>query len=185
MNALFDMTQPAVIRQEGWVDDSEFTRALIESWTRQYAEYLGDKDAEELVRSLTESKQLFDHDDSLTLLSTIGDKKVGIGALRQIGQAGGITLITMLEVLDTYQGQGIGRQLLEALATRKIPASPSLLVAHVSIHRPYVKQFYLACGFTALKREFVDHGGYHLEFDVLARQLSRMNLSAAQLPSAQ
>ena len=105
--------------------------------------------------------------------------------MRQIGQAGGITLITMLEVLDTYQGQGIGGQLLEALATRKINASPSPLVAHVSIHRPCVKQFYLACGFIALKREFVDHGGHCLEFDVLARQSSRMHLSAAQLPSAQ
>lgn len=184
-SSVFKMTQPSVIRQGEWVGDSEFTRVLIESWTRQYAEYLGDKDAEELVRTLTESKQLFDHDDSLTLLSTIGDEKVGIGALRQIGQAGGITLITMLEVLDTYQGQGIGGQLLEALATRKINASPSPLVAHVSIHRPCVKQFYLACGFIALKREFVDHGGHCLEFDVLARQSSRMHLSAAQLPSAQ
>jgi len=99
-SSVFEVTQPSVIRQAQWVDDSEFTQALIESWTRQYAEYLGEKDAKKLVRSLTESKQLFDHDDSLTLLSTRGDEKIGIGALRQLGQAGGVTLITMLEVLD-------------------------------------------------------------------------------------
>ena len=166
---IFKITQPSVICQGEWVDDTDFTQALIESWTRQYAEYLGDTHAENLVRSLMESGRLLDHDDSLTLISAIGDEKVGIGALRRFGQTGEVTLITMLEVLDAYQGQGIGRQLLEALATHITPASPSRLVAHVSIHRPDVKQFYLVCGFTALKREIVDHCGYRLEFDVMAR----------------
>lgn len=166
--AVFATTQPSVLSQGTWVDDTEFTGALIKSWTSQYADYLGDKDAEKLVRSLTKSKQLFDHDDSLTLLSTIGDEKVGIGALRRLGKAGEVSLISMLEVRDGYQGQGIGRQLLEALATCKTASASSPLVAHVSIHRPSVKQFYLGCGFTALRREFVDHYGYRLEFDVLA-----------------
>lgn len=167
--SVFETTCPSVIGQGEWVNDLDFTQVLIESWTRQYAEYVGQSDAEKIIDSLTESDQLLDHDDNLTLLSTIGDKKVGVGALRRLGQAGEVTLITMLEVLDAYQGRGIGRQLLEGLATHKTPARPSPLVAHVSIHRPYVKQFYLECGFVALKREIVDHCGFRLEFDVLAR----------------
>ena len=167
--AIFKATQPSVLSQGEWVDDADFTQALIRSWTSQYADYLGQEKAGQLVRTLIENNELLDHDKSLTLLSTIEGEKVGIGALRQLGRAGELTLVTMLEVLEEHRGKGIGRQLLEALSTRKTSSLPTPLVAHVSIHRPSVKQFYVDSGFTEFKREFVDHYGYSLEFDVLVR----------------
>lgn len=144
-----------------WPDDAGFLGSLRESWTRQYADYLGEATARELVDQLHSSGDLYRHQEQFVLLASLDDTLVGIAAIRSLGK---MSLLTMLEVLEPYRQQGIGRQLVEALLDHA-----ERLLVHVSIHRPDARAFYDRLGFQALERTVVDHYGHALEFDVMVK----------------
>ncbi len=153
---------PAVLQHAEWTNNEEFVAALCASWQAQYADYIGEPEALTLVGRLLHSGEILAHEPTSTLVAVFDEQHAGIASIRQLD---GISLITVLEVLDEYRGQGIGRQLIEALATVNTP-----LLAHVSIHRPKVKTFYESLGFQALQRSTVDHYEHALLFDVMVRR---------------
>ena len=158
---VFEPINPSTLVQRDWLNDEPFVALLQESWTQQYAEYIGSQAARTLVNTLIDSGEILAHDPSLTLLATNNQKNVGIAALRRLS---GLSLITMLEVVPACQGKGIGHQLMAALET-----ASDRLMAHVSIHRPAVAHFYASQGFHRLQRTRLDHYGHELEFDVMAK----------------
>lgn len=159
---VFLQTEPAVLSQGPWHDDQAFLSNLIPSWQSQYADYLGAERARRLVARLLQSGDIFSHDPQGTLIAFRGDEKVGVAALRELP---GLSLITLLEVVPSYQGQGIARQLIQALATSEDP-----LMTHVSIHRPGLREFYELMGFSLIQRGPVNHYGHQLLVDVMLRQ---------------
>ena len=159
--SVFKQTEPAVMVQVEWLADEKFVKLLRASWVSQYADYLGVETAESLVEQLTASREIYEHYAPLTLQATVEGEMVGIAALRPLE---GISLVTMLEVLPANQGQGIGQQLIKAL-----DATSEKLLTHVSIHRPAVAAFYSSLGFHLLERTTLDHYGYQLKFDVMAK----------------
>lgn len=160
-DCVFNQTQPAVVVQQDWIVNQDFVEVLHASWIAQYADYLGTDTAEALVKQLITNGEIYQHQPSLTIQATVEGQMVGIAALRPLQ---GISLVTMLEVIPAHQGQGIGRQLINALST----ASDKLL-AHVSVHRPAVAAFYTSLGFHQLQRVTLNHYGHDLEFDVMAK----------------
>jgi len=156
-----------------WPDDAALVAELRASWVQQYADYLGRPEAQRLVASLERSGDVFRHDPSATFVAWAGGRRVGVAASRCLG---GLSLITLLEVVPTHRGRGIGTRLLRALQ-----GDGAALMAHVSIHRPAVRALYLAAGFAPLRRTVVEHRGHELPFDVLARagdvggDVSRLN----------
>lgn len=161
---VFEQNNPADLRQTSWRDDHLFLKRLHRSWQQQYAEYLGEEPAASLLGQLIADGSLYAHDPALTLQAMIDEQRVGIASMRVLSKERGLALITMLEVQEQFQGHGIGRQLVNALASASVH-----LMAHVSIHRPQVKTFYQRLGFKCLERAIVDHYGHALEFDVVAR----------------
>ena len=127
----------------------------------QYAEYLGQAAAKLLVERLVLNGELYPSAEQPLLVAHCGGKMVGIACLRPLQK---LSLITMLEVLESSRHQGVGQALMVALEQRS-----ERLLAHVSIHRPRVKAFYLGLGFTVLERSEVDHYGHLLQFDVMAK----------------
>lgn len=161
--SVFEFTKPAQIRQGGqWRSDDTFLEYLQDSWQRQYADYIGHKEAERYVQQLRREERLFSHHDPLTIHAWAEDRIVAISALRPLA---GIHLITMLEVHPDYQGIGIGTQLVRAHCS----VSKNIM-AHVSIHQPRATAFYLKSGFHRLHRSTEMHDQHELEFDVLARR---------------
>lgn len=164
----FNVAGPAELSQGSWLHDEGFVAALVDSWTAQYADYIGLDKAMELVERLRlernddEPGELFSHYPPGTVLAKVDGQLVGIAALRALD---GVSLVTMLEVVDSHRGLGIGKQLIMALAQQDQP-----LLAHVSVHRAEVARFYEGMGFKALERTRVDHYGYALEFDVMVRR---------------
>lgn len=152
---------PAELTQQDWQNDSRFVAALYESWQAQYADYLGEAEASLLMERLQASGDLLQHYEPATVVAKIGTELVGLASLRPLK---GLSLITMLEVIETARGKGVGRQLVEALGENS-----DRLLAHVSIHRPEAMAFYVTLGFQQLERTIVDHYGHDLEFDVVAR----------------
>ena len=169
--SVFERRSPAHLQQCHWADDSTFTDRLIASWRAQYADYLGRDRADALVDALLVRGDLFDHDPALTLVAaTPGEgesaeqgvsERIGIGALRP---AGDHCLITLLEVVDSCRGGGIGRQLVDAFIACSVP-----LIVHVSVHRPGIRHFYHGLGFQLHDRMPIDHYGHDLPFDVMFR----------------
>ncbi len=144
-----------------WPDDECFRQALEMSWVDQYAQYLGKAVAESLVERLLASGELYPPAEQPLVVARNRGRPVGVACLRPLQ---GLSLITTLEVLETSQRQGVGRALVAALEERA-----EHLLAHVSIHRPYIRTFYQGLGFTLLERGRVDHYGHLLEFDVLVK----------------
>jgi len=159
---VFSASKPAQLHQGNWTDDSHFVKALTSSWQFQYAQYIGDVAAARYAARLIKQGRMYAHFEPLTLLACIDGQNVGIAALRALD---GVHLVTMLEVLEEYRGKAIGAQLLQALCTIRGP-----VMAHVSIHQPRVKAFYVSQGFHVLQRETVQHDEYLLEFDVVAKR---------------
>ena len=159
---VFSAAAPAVLQHVDWVSNEEFVAALCASWQAQYAEYIGEREAVRLVDRLVHSGEILAHEPACTLVAVFDNQAAGIASIRQLN---GISLITVLEVLEDYRGQGIGRQLVEAVSTVNTP-----LLAHVSIHRPEVRAFYESLGFQTLQRSTVDHYEHTLLFDVMVRQ---------------
>ena len=155
-----------------WRHEETFVASLRASWEQQYADYLGEAAARALVRSLTRSGALYRHHGPSTVIASLDGRPVGVAATRALGP---LSLITMLEVVPAHRGRGIGSRLLRALGERTggraARTGTSALVAHVSVHRPRVRALYVAAGFAPLERTVVDHGGYPLEFDVVAKAL--------------
>lgn len=160
-HSVFLATNPATLHQKEWGGDAVFVTALRASWQLQYAEYIGEKEAQVLVSQLYDTGDILIHEPANTLVAVSDGENAGIASVRPLP---GLLLITMLEVLEGYRGLGIGKQLVSALATLNEP-----LLAHASIHRPDVKAFYQSQGFRALRQSRVDHYGYALMFDVMAR----------------
>jgi GNAT superfamily N-acetyltransferase len=156
-----DEVGPAVVSWHGWPEDPVFLCALRQSWTAQYADYLGDLQAAALVDQLIDDDLLYPQQNQTVCLANMDGRTVGLAGSRALS---GIHLVTMLEVLESHRSLGVGRQLLDCL--RK---PPDRQLAHVSIHRPGVRSFYERLGFIALERCVVDHYGHALEFDVLVR----------------
>lgn len=150
------------IRSSVWPCDASFLEALHASWAGQYADYIGESSAVALVNSLLESGELYPDKEQVIQLATIDSEPVGIAASRALK---GLSLITMLEVLEAYRHRGVGRRLLAGLQAR----TQQRLLAHVSIHRPGVLRFYESQGFCKLPRTRVDHYGHELEFDVVVK----------------
>ena len=144
-----------------WTQDADLTSLLRESWRSQYAEYLGADKAIDLVEHLHKTGKVYEHDVAGTLVVGHDGRPVGVAAIRKLPE---ISLVTLYEVIPDYQGKGVGHQLLEALCTVSGP-----LVAHVSIHRPWLVAVYERHGFHALGTERVDHFGHHLPFQIVAR----------------
>lgn len=149
------------VSETAWPEDEGFLQALYKSWIQQYADYLGQAVAASLVERLLASGRLFPPAEQPLIVAHCGEELVGIACLRPLQ---GLSLITMLEVLEPCQQQGVGRALIAALEKRS-----DRLLAHVSIHRPLVRTFYQRLGFTILARSVVDHYGHPLEFDVLVK----------------
>ena len=150
---------PVTVSDATWPDDDVFRQALQVSWVDQYAQYLGQAVAESLVQHLLASGELYPTGEQPLVVARSADRLVGVACLRPLQ---GLSLITTLEVLETSQRSGVGSALIAALEQRS-----ERLLAHVSIHRPYVRTFYQGLGFTVLERSTVDHYGHLLEFDVL------------------
>ena len=161
-SCVFENKTPATLKRGPWKDDTSFVSALKHSWQTQYADYLGDATASAYIQILDERGDLESHHEELTIHAHIDDQMVGIAALQPLT---GLHIITMLEVLEAYRGKGIGAQLVQALCTVQTP-----VMAHVSIHQPRVKAFYIRQGFHVLQRETVQHDEYPLEFDVVAKR---------------
>lgn len=153
--------QPYPFIDTDWTKDAELTSLLRESWRSQYAEYLGVDRAIDLVEQLHQTGKVYEHDVAGTLVAGHNDKPVGVAAIRKLPE---ISLVTLYEVIPDYRGKGVGRQLLEALCTVSGP-----LVAHVSIHRPWLRAVYEQHGFHCLGTERVDHFGHDLPFQIVAR----------------
>ncbi|MBX2880486.1 MAG: GNAT family N-acetyltransferase [Granulosicoccus sp.] len=162
---VFTQTKPSRLTRGEWTHDRAFVDALCDSWLQQYEEYLGETQAKQLISKLTDNGDLYEHDPNLTLLAWRSNRRVGICSLRMLGGEHKLGLITQFEVLQCARRLGIGAQLLNAF--EGISAN---LMAHVSIHRPAVKAFYLNQGFHLLQRTSVEHYGYALEFDVVAKR---------------
>ncbi|MFK7891343.1 MAG: GNAT family N-acetyltransferase [Granulosicoccus sp.] len=162
---VFDRAFPAKLVQRDWTSDKRLLHDLQASWRAQYAEYLGQDEADSLVDRLLACGSLYAHDTRYTLQATIDDRCAGICSLRPMTDSGELGLITLLEVSENYRHRGVGRQLVRALET----VSDSVM-AHVSIHRPDVKKFYESLGFHCLERTHIDHYGHQLAFDVVARR---------------
>lgn len=159
---VFAQTIPAQLRQGDWMKEAAFLETLYHSWVDQYADYMGEPQARLHVDELRQQGRLYDHHDPLTVHAWIDEQIVGVTALRTLQ---GIDLITMLEVHPDYRRRAIGSQLLEALC-----CASDTLMAHVSVHKPRVLEFYQRHGFHVLEKETVQHGIHALEFDVVARR---------------
>lgn len=160
-SSLFTRSTALHFRQGAWLDQTDFVKALERSWIAQYREYLDNETAHRLVQQMINDGSIYEHDEQATIQAWSANTIVGIAALRKLD---GMALITMLEVHEDCQGQGIGTALLKALET-----ASSRLLAHVSIHRPYLKPFYSRCGYTELQPAVVDHHGHQLTFDIMVR----------------
>ncbi|NND91019.1 MAG: GNAT family N-acetyltransferase [Granulosicoccus sp.] len=134
---------------------------LRDSWSSQYADYLGWERASSLVDRLFASNELKQLDEPSLIVATLGHKPIGIAASRLTK---GLSMITMLEVMEPYRNLGVARQMLRALEVRE-----QRQLAYVSIHRPAVRTFYERSGFQALNRTVVNHYGHALEFDVFIK----------------
>lgn len=145
-----------------WPTDTVFLEALHDSWISQYADYIGESRARLLVRQLLDAGELYPNDEQGVQLAVMDTEPVGVAASRSLQ---GLTLITLLEVLEGYQHRGVGGLLLAGLEER----TEQRLLAHVSIHRPLVVGFYEKQGFRKLSRTRVDHYGHDLEFDVMVK----------------
>ena len=156
---LFAGTGSVQFKQGDWANQTAFRAELQQSWLEQYSEYLGTEAASSLLHGLIEGGSLFDHDERTTLQAWMGDEIVGVASVRQLD---GLSLLTLMEVKMSHRRQGIGSALLKAL-----DAVCSLLVVHVSIHRPHLKLFYARSGFRELQPAIVDHSGHLLTFDVM------------------
>lgn len=156
-----DTKNPAQITQRDWVQDEPFVSVLRTSWHSQYADYIGSKAADSLLRKIHASGEIYDHDTNGTLLATLNGQLVGVAAVREIQK---LFLITLLEVVPEHQGKGIASQLLNAICT-----VPKPLLVHVSIHRPWLKMLYAKQGFKMLAPEEIEHFGHSLVFDVMVR----------------
>lgn len=152
---------PVTVSDDTWPDDPSFRQALQMSWVDQYAQYLGQPVAESLVARLLATGELYPAAEQPLVVARSAGRLVGVASLRPLQ---GLSLITTLEVLETSQRRGVGKALIEALEERS-----QRLLAHVSIHRPYVRTFYMGLGFALLERSTVDHYGHMLEFDVLVK----------------
>ncbi|ASJ72601.1 GNAT family N-acetyltransferase [Granulosicoccus antarcticus] len=155
------LTGSLSVSQIVWPEDKDVLQGLHASWIEQYAEYLGPDTAELLVGRLLDSGKLYPEKEVPVLGAYKGETLVGVASLRSLQ---GLSLITMLEVMQPFRHQGVGRALVSALDKRA-----ERLLAHVSIHRPAVRIFYQQLGFKLLERMQVDHDGHLLEFDVLAK----------------
>lgn len=144
-----------------WTQDALFLSKLRKSWHDQYAEYLGADAATNLLEQLHRTGKIYEHDVPGTLIASDKGTPVGIAAIRRLPE---ISLITLYEVIPDYRGKGVGQQLLEAVCTVSGP-----LVAHVSIHRPWLISIYERHGFKSLGTEPVDHFGHELIFQVVAK----------------
>ena len=160
-DGMFARCLPAAACHARWQDDEAFVAELRRSWRQQYADYLGMPEARRLVASLERSGDVFRHDPSATFIAWVRGRRVGVAASRGLE---GLSLITLLEVVPAYRGQGIGSRLLHALQR-----DAGALMAHVSVHRPGVRGLYLSQGFFRLQRTTVEHRGHMLPFDVVAR----------------
>ena len=158
---VFLQNSPAQLRQGDWMSDKRFLDALRTSWLNQYADYIGQTKASDYIQLLDSEGRLFSHYEPLTIHAWVGNKIVGVSALRPLGE---LSLITMLEIVPEFRGKGIGGQLVSALST-----ASDKLMAHVSIHQPRAIQFYSGHGFHVLQRTQVQHGQHMLEFDVVAK----------------
>lgn len=159
--SVLNVPGPSVLSHSDWLKDPDFLAELCASWHQQYAEYIGQDAAKELIQYLRSSGEIFAHEPEGTLTATMDDQYVGVAAVRALQ---GVSMISLLEVRDKYRCCGIGQQLINALTTVGEP-----LFAHVSIHRPHVKAFYSNRGFLHLDRNPVDHYGHALIFDIMAR----------------
>lgn len=162
---VFHQTSPARLVQRDWTSDDLLLHDLHVSWRAQYAEYLGQVEAERLVDRQLASGSLYAHDARYTLQAVIDNSCAGICSLRPLTECGELGLITLLEVREDYRHRGVGRQLVRALETVS-----DCVMAHVSIHRPDVKKFYENLGYHCLERTSVDHHGHQLLFDVVAHR---------------
>ncbi len=152
---------PAILVDVEWSKNQAFLELLQQSWLSQYSDYMGEKSAASLLAHLHETGKIYDHDAAGTLVASIDDQLVGVAAIRYIQD---VSLVTLFEVIPTFHGKGIGHQLLSALCTIEVP-----LVAHVSIHRPWLKKFYEKHEFVEIGAEKVDHFGHALTFDVMVK----------------
>ena len=156
------ITVPVIVSDASWPVDETFLQSLQTSWVDQYAEYLGQSVAASLVERLLVSGQLYPPPvEQPLVIARSGEELVGIACLRPLHK---LSLITMLEVLESYQQKGVGKALIKALEQHS-----ERLLAHVSIHRPPVRAFYQRLGFNLLERGEVDHYGHLLEFDVMVK----------------
>ena len=155
------ITTPITVTEASWPEDETFLRALQASWVAQYSDYLGQAAAVSLIERLLVSGELYPLAEQPLVVAYSGEQLVGIGCLRPLQK---LSLITMLEVLQSSRHQGVGKALMAALEQRS-----ERLLAHVSIHRPLVRAFYQGLDFNLLERIKVDHYGHLLEFDVMVK----------------
>lgn len=144
-----------------WKNNASLLSVLHDSWRSQYTDYIGSDAATTLVEYLSQTGKIFEHDAAGTLIASDGGKVIGLAAIRKLPD---ISLVTLYEVIPEYQGRGVGQQLLAGLCTASGP-----LVAHVSIHRPWLVSIYERHGFKSLGTEQVDHFGHSLVFEVMAK----------------
>lgn len=153
--------KPAQLTQQDWQQDEVFVSALRTSWHSQYADYIGTIAADNLIRQLHASGDIYEHDAQGTLVATVDDQLVGIAAVRDVQK---LYLITLLDVVPEHQEKGIASQLLNAICTLSKP-----LLVHVSVHRPWLKPFYEKRGFTTLTPKEINHYGHSMVFDVMVK----------------
>lgn len=155
------VAQPYSFIDIDWTQDAELTSLLRQSWHSQYAEYLGTEQATHLIEHLHSSGKVYEHDAAGTLVVGDDGRPVGVAAIRKLPD---VSLVTLYEVIPDYHGKGVGYQLLEGLCTVAGP-----VVAHVSIHRPWLVSVYEKHGFQRLGTEHVEHFGHKLLFQIVAK----------------
>lgn len=141
--------------------DCEFNRALFASLVSQYSDYTDMENAERAVCQFMPNSAVIDevagYSAAHSLASYRNNKILALTCIVPFGEQG--NLISTMEVLKEYRGNGFGSELLSKALNNKGPSS-----VYVSVHKPEVRDFYAKNGFIEQEKAKSNLYGIDMEF---------------------